>query len=143
MEASRSLESVYKLGHTFCYKVNLLVTAWISTRVPSLSLGLGVSNDQAGMEECLEKGIYLKERELEDLKNIVESGQLEKTFELGCPKFLCLYDGKNTTELTLTLHPMYGRRINIRQGNRSIYVGYRHFMALYNELQNLVYGITV
>jgi hypothetical protein len=78
MEASRSLESVYKLGHTFCYKVNLLVTAWISTRVPSLSLGLGVSNDQAGMEACLEKGIYLKERELEDLKNIVESGHTSR-----------------------------------------------------------------
>lgn len=140
MEDSRAPESAYKHGDIFCYKVNLLVTGWINNRDPSLILGLGVSNDDVGMEVAREKGIYLKARELEDLKNLVESGQFEKTFETGRSKTLCFWDGKNATELTMSLHPMYGRRINIRQGSSSIYVGYRHFMSFYKELQNLVYG---
>jgi hypothetical protein len=143
MENIRSLESVYKLGGIVCLKVHLLVTAWISTHTPSLILGLGVMNDQAGMEQSKEKGVWLKERELTDLKNIVESGQLDQTFEPGSTKILCLFDGKRITELGMTVHHMYGRRINIRQGTSSVYLSYRNFMSLYKELQNLVFGITV
>jgi hypothetical protein len=143
MESSQTLETVYRVGSVLCFRVNLLLTAWISTSKPFLILALGVSENETGLAEAKQKGIHLKDRELEDLKKIMESGQLDKSFESGHPQTLYLWDGQNITELIVSVHPMYGRRITMRQGYKSVYMGYRHFLALYKKLQELVYGVIV
>jgi hypothetical protein len=143
MESSQTLETVYQTGSVLCLRVNPLLTAWISTSKPFLVLALGVSENENGFVEAKQKGIHLKDRELEDLRNITESGQLVKSFESGHPQTLYLWDGHNITELIVSVHHMYGRRITIRQGYKSVYMGYRHFLALYKKLQELVYGSIV
>jgi hypothetical protein len=139
-----SLELLYETDSGIsCFKLNTLHTVWILEEPPSLILGTNVAGNAEGLAEAMYKGIWLNERELVDLRNHIEMGEIRKAqgnaVMTGRYQTLSLWDGRDTTEMTIMSSFHHGLRIRLRKADRLATLTHRIFYSLCEKLDDLLF----
>ena len=126
---------VYSTANYDCYQVSGSLVAWIAKGKGGTSVLFGYECEASdkGFEEAKITGLLLRTKDIEFLKILIESqtdgdifGDSLRTNEKKVVQFP-VSAGRPELTMTLSFHPMYGRRVVFKQELRFACMYYRRF----------------
>jgi hypothetical protein len=139
----------------FAVEVNSLLTAFILPDDKAMIIAADVPSNIEGLVDAQHHGVWLNEKQLYALCDLVESGELEKLLGRAClsgqRRTQFLDPGNHiVTDVICSFHAQFGRRLQFYQHQRNeatipglrkktVSMGYRAFCSLYQELDRLVF----
>jgi hypothetical protein len=155
MASSRCLDLLCAQDGVFAYKVNNLLTAFILPEEKAMIIAAEVTGDYNGLLDAKHRGVWLNEKQLYGLRELMENGSIDQLVGEACltgTQQTAFLDPGNKilTDVIFTFHPQFGRRVQLYQHQRqslcyvtpkTVSLGYRAFSCLYQELERRVFTL--